>query len=375
MDAVKDKSWFMRGGLFAKYVISLVGLVVFVLAVNGLMETWIGYRATRTTLTDGMAEKAEATSRHIQQAMSDLERQTSWVTRASANSFTVEQRRTLLDVAVASIRWFCTALRSAVSRSRAAMAESPTARPIAGGTDLMVALTGELGEPPARTVDLWRLDELREITADGKELTLGALTTYTQIRGSALCREHLPGLVEAAATIGAVQIQNRGTLGGNVANASPAGDTLRAWQTNGVATNWKIYARNKKSLSLELRKPAARAVAPDAFAPRLTRSLHFDATAQLSDLFLRELSQRPGVQRHPCIRFAECFDQSAMRTYDEIVHVHSRDLESESFGGRLSHVGLLVLERRGQVHQNQLIVHVTPYDHGTQMMFRGMLQQ
>jgi len=106
------------------------------------------------------------------------------------------------------------------------MAEAPVARPIAGGTDLMVALTGELGEPPARTVDLWRLDELREITADGKELTLGALTTYTQIRSSALCREHLPGLVEAAATIGAAQIQNRGTLGGNIANASPAGDTL-----------------------------------------------------------------------------------------------------------------------------------------------------
>ena len=93
MDAVKDKSWFMRGGLFAKYVISLVGLVVFVLAVNGVMETWISYRATRTSLTDGMAEKAEATSRRIEQAMSDLERQTSWITRASANQFTPEQRR------------------------------------------------------------------------------------------------------------------------------------------------------------------------------------------------------------------------------------------------------------------------------------------
>jgi class 3 adenylate cyclase/HAMP domain-containing protein len=93
MDAVKDKSWFMRGGLFAKYVISLVGLVVFVLAVNGLMETWISYRATRTSLTDGMAEKAEATSRRIEQAMGDLERQTSWITRASANQFTSEQRR------------------------------------------------------------------------------------------------------------------------------------------------------------------------------------------------------------------------------------------------------------------------------------------
>ena len=53
-----------------------------------------------------------------------------------------------------------------------------------------------------------------------------ALTTYTDIRRSALCREHVPALVEAAATIGAAQIQNRGTLGGNIANASPAGDTL-----------------------------------------------------------------------------------------------------------------------------------------------------
>ena len=93
MNAVTDKSWFMRGGLFAKYVISLVGLVVFVLAVNGVMETWISYRATRTSLIDGMAEKAEATARRIDQAMNDLERQTSWVTRASANQFTPEQRR------------------------------------------------------------------------------------------------------------------------------------------------------------------------------------------------------------------------------------------------------------------------------------------
>ena len=99
-------------------------------------------------------------------------------------------------------------------------------RPIAGGTDLMVALTGELGEPPERVVDLWGLDELRGIAVGGDGIVLGALTTYTEIRRSALCREHLPGLVEAAATIGAAQIQNRGTLGGNIANASPAGDTL-----------------------------------------------------------------------------------------------------------------------------------------------------
>jgi CO/xanthine dehydrogenase FAD-binding subunit len=105
------------------------------------------------------------------------------------------------------------------------LGEAP-ARPIAGGTDLMVALTGELGEPPARILDLSRLDELRGIVVDGDAVSLGALTTYTEIRRSAVCREHLPALVEAAATIGAAQIQNRGTLGGNVANASPAGDTL-----------------------------------------------------------------------------------------------------------------------------------------------------
>jgi class 3 adenylate cyclase/HAMP domain-containing protein len=90
MNGVKDKIWFLREGLFAKYVISLVGLVVFVLAVNGAMETWISYRATRTTLTDAMSEKAESTARRIEQSVSELERQISWVTRASAP---LEKRR------------------------------------------------------------------------------------------------------------------------------------------------------------------------------------------------------------------------------------------------------------------------------------------
>ncbi len=113
-----------------------------------------------------------------------------------------------------------------LAEAYAVLAATPTARPIAGGTDLMVALTGELGEPPERVVDLWRLDALRGIAIDGDAIVLGALTTYTEIRRSALCGEHLPVLVEAAATIGAAQIQNRGTLGGNIVNASPAGDTL-----------------------------------------------------------------------------------------------------------------------------------------------------
>ena len=99
-------------------------------------------------------------------------------------------------------------------------------QPVAGGTDLMVQIAGELADPPERVLDLWRLDELRGINLGGRELVLGALTTYTEIRRSPLCAKVLPALVEAAATIGAAQIQNRGTIGGNIVNASPAGDTL-----------------------------------------------------------------------------------------------------------------------------------------------------
>src|SRR5258708_28652189 len=86
MNGVKDKISFLREGLFAKYVIALVGLVVIVLAVNGALETWISYRAIKSTLTDGMNEKAEATARRIEQTMADLERQISWVTRASSDT-------------------------------------------------------------------------------------------------------------------------------------------------------------------------------------------------------------------------------------------------------------------------------------------------
>lgn len=99
-------------------------------------------------------------------------------------------------------------------------------RPVAGGTDLLVQITGELGEPPTRVLDIWHLDELRGIRVDANDLVLGALTTYAEIRRSPLVAEFLPAFAEAAATIGAAQIQNRGTIGGNAANASPAGDML-----------------------------------------------------------------------------------------------------------------------------------------------------
>jgi xanthine dehydrogenase small subunit len=105
----------------------------------------------------------------------------------------------------------------------------PAWRPVAGGTDLLVQISGELGPPPDRVLDIWDLDELRGIALEGDELVIGALTTYTELRESALVGELLPALAAAAATIGAAQIQNRGTVGGNLVNASPAGDTLPIW--------------------------------------------------------------------------------------------------------------------------------------------------
>lgn len=99
-------------------------------------------------------------------------------------------------------------------------------RPLAGGTDLLVQLNGELGEPPERVMNLWGIEAMRGIRGDDHVLVVGALSTYTDLRRSPEIAEHLPVLAAAAATIGAAQIQNRGTIGGNAANASPAGDTL-----------------------------------------------------------------------------------------------------------------------------------------------------
>jgi xanthine dehydrogenase small subunit len=97
--------------------------------------------------------------------------------------------------------------------------------PLAGCTDVYVNLNfGTL--PQKRFLNLWPLDELRKIETRDGVLSIGALATYTQLIRSALVRRRLPILAAASREVGGVQIQNRGTLGGNIANASPAGDTL-----------------------------------------------------------------------------------------------------------------------------------------------------
>ena len=105
------------------------------------------------------------------------------------------------------------------------LAKDPELVPIAGCTDLYVALNfGTLAG--TKFLDLWPLARLKKISVKGDVLQIGALATYTDIIQSRSVRKWIPMLVEASKQIGGPQIQNRGTIGGNVANGSPAGDTL-----------------------------------------------------------------------------------------------------------------------------------------------------
>ena len=101
----------------------------------------------------------------------------------------------------------------------------PDAVPLAGGTDFMVAWNG--GSENGRLIlDLSTITSWRRIRETGSKLRLGALATHWQLQHEPLVKKKFPLLVDACATIGGRQIQSRGTLGGNIANASPAGDTF-----------------------------------------------------------------------------------------------------------------------------------------------------
>jgi CO/xanthine dehydrogenase FAD-binding subunit len=97
--------------------------------------------------------------------------------------------------------------------------------PMAGCTDLYVSLNfGTLKD--TRFLNIWTLESLRAIEMRDGLLFIGALATHSDLIRSALVNRRIPMLAAAAREVGGVQIQNRGTLGGNVANGSPAGDTL-----------------------------------------------------------------------------------------------------------------------------------------------------
>ncbi|HSF05603.1 MAG TPA: xanthine dehydrogenase family protein subunit M [Methylomirabilota bacterium] len=129
------------------------------------------------------------------------------------------------------------------------MAAEPSVVPIAGGTDLMVLLA--LGDLRAgHLLDLWPLGELRGIDAAPDQTVIGALTTYRELATHPAVVERHPALVQAARLSGAWAIQNRGTLGGNLANASPAADSPPALLAYGArlelvsvrGSRWVDYA-------------------------------------------------------------------------------------------------------------------------------------
>lgn len=97
-------------------------------------------------------------------------------------------------------------------------------KPFAGGTDLMVLL--ESGKLPHKNyLNIWNLAELRGIGVTTDHVTLGALTTYTEVQAHPILRQEFPMLCQAASETGGLAIQNRGTIGGNIVNASPAADS------------------------------------------------------------------------------------------------------------------------------------------------------
>ena len=97
-------------------------------------------------------------------------------------------------------------------------------KPFAGGTDLMVLLeAGQL--PHTNYINVWNLPELRGIEVTDDHVSLGALTTYTEVQDNKVLRAEFPMLCQAASETGGLAIQNRGTLGGNIVNASPAADS------------------------------------------------------------------------------------------------------------------------------------------------------
>lgn len=106
-----------------------------------------------------------------------------------------------------------------------ALARRPSAVPLAGGTDFMVAWNAGHGNGRV-IIDLSAFTSWKRVRKIGRGVRIGALATHWQLQHEASVVKMLPLLAEACATIGGRQIQTRGTLGGNIANASPAGDTF-----------------------------------------------------------------------------------------------------------------------------------------------------
>jgi CO/xanthine dehydrogenase FAD-binding subunit len=127
-------------------------------------------------------------------------------------------------------------------------AELPDARFVQGGTDVLVELNFDRSRPPA-LVNLNEVPELRGWRHENGSLVLGAGLTYTEAMSAELAGL-LPALAEASRTVGSPQIRNRGTIGGNLGTASPAGDALPPLLVEGAEVEI-ASARGERSLALD----------------------------------------------------------------------------------------------------------------------------
>jgi CO/xanthine dehydrogenase FAD-binding subunit len=124
-----------------------------------------------------------------------------------------------------------------------AKAAHPEAVPLAGGTDVMVDLNFGRERPEA-ILDLTRVETLREWAEEDGALRVGAGVSYT--RAIAELETRLPGLAKASRTVGSPQIRNRGTIGGNLASSSPAGDALPPLYAAGAEVELASTARTRR---------------------------------------------------------------------------------------------------------------------------------
>lgn len=197
-------------------------------------------------------------------------------------------RAALSQLEVRRPRDLAQALREMASGDGSSRVPDTPPTPIAGGTDLFVYLNA--GASSARAfVDLWGLRELRGIRARGREVALGALTTFSEIREHPGARRRYPSLVAAAAEVGGRQIQNRATLAGNIANASPAGDSLPPL----LALDAAIHAqsvRGERVIPFEefYRGYRVTALEPD----ELITSIHLPPTPPRTFQFFRKVGTR-----------------------------------------------------------------------------------
>ena len=135
---------------------------------------------------------------------------------------------------------------------------------IAGGTDLTIAMhEGEVC--PDILIDVSRTEEMRRISESGGKIVIGAAVTFTEAENDPTIKKYFPSIARAASGVGSKQIRNRGTIGGNLANASPAGDMLPP-----------LTALGARVVTVNSKNEIKRRTVNDIVAPGSPQKLKFD---------------------------------------------------------------------------------------------------